>query len=351
MREVFIYMTDIIKQILNDRKYYTIVEKYIPELFSISDDRELNRRASDLDFSDLLSLFDDLNALGEPKFSPVGIFLVCIDMETHLRINGLEKEMGLVNPDSFLNDHKNDFKKLLLGKIKIIKKGKEMYRSRKGCHDILFETNELIQNYHSYPYFGEGISNPPIHLATSERFNRSHYSYLYLASDINTAISETRPEVGEMCSVAKFEASKNLRLLDLTKNKKFEDIVLRSSTNGWKVYYFSQFISDMAKELKLDGIWYRSVQSNGKCAVIFNSNDFPFVPYSERLFTVKRNNLILEDLKEEKESTSFIVKGNEHFNDLSTRIHSDENVLNYIKSNNDANEMFDGDLFLKPFNK
>ena len=135
------------------------------------------------------------------------------------------------------------------------------------------------------------------------------------------------------------------------KSKKIEDLVLRSATKGWKIYYFSQFISDIARELGLDGIWYRSVQSNGECAVIFNPDVFPFLSHSEQIYRIKQNNLIFESLEDEKKSTSFIVKENKRLKDLNTSIVFDEDVLRYIESNNDAEEMFDMDEFAKALSK
>lgn len=338
-------MTNIVRILQANKNYTDILCKYINNFLSISNDEDLTRSTCDLSFGDLLSLFDDLSEFNEPKYSIVGIYLLSIDMEIRIRINELENEMNSTNPDMFLLKHKGDFIKILSNKMKIIRKGKCMYRSRKGCHEILFETNKIIQNYHNYPYFKDEISNPPIHLAKAERFNRDKYSYLYLANNINTALSEIRPEVEEICSVGKFIASKKLVLLDLTKSKKLEDLVLRSTTRSWKIYYFSQFISDIARELGLDGIWYRSVQSKGKCAVIFNPAVFSFVQHSEQMYKIKQNNLSVELLNEEKKNTSFIVKGSKQFEDNDTVVSYDNKVLNYIESNDDAKEMFDINLF------
>ena len=93
-----------------------------------------------------------------------------IDMEIHFRIQTLEKEMDVTNPDVFTKKHKNDFANLMKGNIKIVRKGKQMYCSRKWCHEILFNTNKLFENYCDYPYFGDDISSPPINLTTPERF-------------------------------------------------------------------------------------------------------------------------------------------------------------------------------------
>ena len=338
-------MTTIVDYLRADRNYTDILCKHIDNFLSVSNDKELIKRTADLDFADLISLFDDFSAFNEPKYSTFGIYLMCIDMEIRFRINRLEREMDSLNPDTFFWKHKSDFLKILSNKIIIIRKGKRMYRSRKGCHEILFETNGIIQNYHNYPYFDNEISNPPIHLAKAERFNRDRYSYLYLANTINTALSEIRPEVKEICSIGTFVASRKLTLLDLRKSKKIEDLVLRSTTKGWKIYYFSQFISDIARELGLDGIWYRSVQSNGECAVIFNPDVFPFLSHSEQLYRVEQNNLIFESLEDEKKTTSFIIKGNKRFKDSNTSIVFNEDVLHYIESNEDAQEMFDIDEF------
>ena len=342
-------MTNIISYLKNNYEINKILTKYFPDLESIKNEKELVEKTSDLDFVSMLLLYDELDSLYQPKTPMVGIFLLMLDMDIRFKIDQMEKEMESLNPDIFVKKYKDFFAKLISFKTKIIRKGKIMYRSRKGCYEILFISFGLTNNYHYYPYSNNDISNPPIELAKSERFNRERYSYLYLANDINTALSEIRPEVEETCSVGTFKARKKLKLVDLKYNKKFEDIVLRTATKGWKVYYFSQFISDIAKELQFDGIWYRSVQSKGECAVIFNPENFFFVEKSEQMCKILQNKIKYEVLKDEKETTSFLVKGHKKIDDLNSSIHCDENVLKYIESNDDAKEMFDINVFDKNY--
>lgn len=60
---------------------------------------------------------------------------------------------------------------------------------------------------------------PPQQLATHGRANPAGIPYLYVASDLQTAISETRPHTGEKVSVAEFAIYEDLDFIDLRSPK------------------------------------------------------------------------------------------------------------------------------------
>ena len=141
----------------------------------------------------------------------------------------------------------------------------------------------------SYPFFGKDIKNPPCHLSEAARFNRDGFSYLYLSSDEKTCIAELRLKVGSICSIAEFRQKKDLRLLNLDNNKTLKDFLITPVGDENRYHYkFTRFISDLIKTIGIDGIAYDSVQSNGKCFVIFDDQNFELIPYSEKMFLAKR---------------------------------------------------------------
>ncbi|MEA1879588.1 MAG: RES family NAD+ phosphorylase [Campylobacterota bacterium] len=70
----------------------------------------------------------------------------------------------------------------------------------------------------------EKLGKAPSHLAKHNRFSPSGISYIYCASDENTAIYEAFDESKEVYAVAQFELKEQLSLLDFRKNNVKENI-------------------------------------------------------------------------------------------------------------------------------
>lgn len=70
---------------------------------------------------------------------------------------------------------------------------------------------------------GRELGPPPAGLASSGRLNPAGIPVFYGASDIKTAITELRPQVGEFAVSAEFVPLLDMTLLDLEKVKKFAD--------------------------------------------------------------------------------------------------------------------------------
>lgn len=64
------------------------------------------------------------------------------------------------------------------------------------------------------PYSKQEMGPPPARLAQEGRLNPGGIPYLYLASDIETAIAEVRPWIGLELSVGRFETTRALRTVD-----------------------------------------------------------------------------------------------------------------------------------------
>ena len=102
---------------------------------------------------------------------------------------------------------------------------------------IFFEKSELPQITIFTPYNREEIRNPASKFVRQNRFNHEGKSVYYLASDIDTCISEVRVLVGEDISVAKFKSTQSLKLIDFSidyKDISLETIKNDMYINGWK---------------------------------------------------------------------------------------------------------------------
>ena len=200
----------------------------------------------------------------------------------------LKMDVKSRNPDMLLDEYIKTTKQELLSYCTVLKKGQVLYRGRLGYKSLEVEKDDQKYKFR-YPYFGKEIKNPPCHLSEAMRFNRDGFSYLYLSSDPETCIAELRLKVGSICSIAEFKLKKNLRLLNLDNNKTFKEFLITPVCDDNRYHYkFTRFISDLIKNCEIDGIIYDSVQSKGKCFVIFDDQSFELVEYSEKMYLAKR---------------------------------------------------------------
>ena len=118
------------------------------------------------------------------------------------------------------------------------------------------------------------------------RLNKSGEHHLYLAYDIDTAISEIRPINQQQISVATINIKKELKIFDLTKTFEFGDgtkdgdyfafyqmaqMCSMPNFNDKTYYKPTQKISSYIKELGFDGIIYPSaLRENGKNILIYD---------------------------------------------------------------------------------
>ncbi|MCQ4313912.1 RES domain-containing protein [Pseudomonas stutzeri] len=148
----------------------------------------------------------------------------------------------------------------------------------------------------STPYAMDKMGPPPKDKATHGRANPAGISYLYMASDLTTAISEIRPHTGELVTVAEFELIEELKLVDLQNPRKLvtpficeneSDIVqLRGDVEflerfGEELtrpvlpraaaidYIPSQYLCEMIKKFGFDGVIYRSSVGNEMNIALF----------------------------------------------------------------------------------
>ncbi|OQY39414.1 MAG: hypothetical protein B6229_03775 [Spirochaetaceae bacterium 4572_7] len=145
----------------------------------------------------------------------------------------------------------------------------------------------------------EEMGKPPKNIVTGGRANPIGIPYLYLASSIDTAISEVRGHKGESITIAKFILKSDLELADLRDPKKkispFElndedelELIYRnmpfltllgkelskpiSPREANLEYLPSQYLCELLKKIGFHGIIYKSSISNGNNYVLFTDN-------------------------------------------------------------------------------
>jgi hypothetical protein len=197
----------------------------------------------------------------------------------------LRKE--LMHENRFFPETEIDFERLelLLSRLKTKTSDvpNDWYRARIQFGDQIFIEAEMLA--------------PPPRIASHGRANPAGIPYLYLASEIVTAVSEIRPHAGEIVCVANFLTQPDLLLVDLRHPRVtvspflFDDESdigqMRSDLNflerlGDELtrpvraqaaafdYTPSQYLCEFIKKCKYDGVIYRSSVSDGMNLALFN---------------------------------------------------------------------------------
>jgi hypothetical protein len=146
-------------------------------------------------------------------------------------------------------------------------------------------------------YEPAAMGPPPHELSTHGRANPAGIPYLYLASDVDTAIAETRPHPGEQVCVAEFTLSASVKLADLRDPRRTispfslgdeQEISLLRKDMGLLCqlgeeltravvprvahleYLPSQYLCEFIKYRGFDGVVYRSSAASGSNFAFFN---------------------------------------------------------------------------------
>jgi hypothetical protein len=171
--------------------------------------------------------------------------------------------------------------------IEVIEKGSNFYRAR------ITELNDMaIQDKVLTGFPEKGSMSPDAEIATAQRASPSKISYLYVAQDEYTALSETRPGMFSFMSLAKIEALEELKVFDLwfdisspnsMSESDFEELAAGFSAviaeKDKEIDYLPmQYIAEYIKNKGADGIRYVSYQSQGgKNIVLFDEKKVRFI--------------------------------------------------------------------------
>lgn len=173
-----------------------------------------------------------------------------------------------------------------------------LYRARIGC---IREKGHLPK-----PYSDKDIgAAPPSCCSEAGRANRPFVSFLYLAEDEETAITEVRATKGDVVSVGKFQPKNNLNIFNLA----FPDLLACSQlkdplhtlasiaslnnifsrptgSSNKNIYLPTQLFVEKLVSEKYDGICFKSSFTGKINFVIFEPEKAPFISNSSKLFYV-----------------------------------------------------------------
>ena len=148
------------------------------------------------------------------------------------------------------------------------------------------------------PFPLEKMGKPPLAVVRSGRANPLGISYLYAASNPETAIAEVKPYVGDYVCIARFESIRRMALMDLRYPREtispFEidendfDHVLNNieymrilgdelskpiiPKKADLEYLSTQYLCELIKHFNYDGVVYKSSVGNGDNYAIFNDD-------------------------------------------------------------------------------
>jgi len=187
----------------------------------------------------------------------------------------------------------------------MLKKGYKLFRAQIGC-DVEAEFNDDVEvGERTVPYSSERMY-PLKHSANEGRVNPKGIPYLYLSTKWETAMSECRPWVGTELSVGQFETTKELSVIDCSKNhslnpfyydidkglyepdaKEREKSVWAhidrafstpvSSNESQAHYAPTQVLAEAFKSHGYDGIIYKSMLGDGYNLALFDVNNVNLV--------------------------------------------------------------------------
>jgi len=188
----------------------------------------------------------------------------------------------------------NNLKESLSNRIVLIDSGATLYRAQPGYEEEYYE-GQIIQLPHEAKRM-----KPILYKGSEGRANPKGISYLYLASDPNTAMSELRPHVGELISLGYFKCKKSLHIVNCYSVDRFYGFVecifnppttqIDISNAIWSFineafskpiarddqssdYVPTQILAEYFKSLGYDGICYKSSLSTGYNFMLFDLND------------------------------------------------------------------------------
>lgn len=175
----------------------------------------------------------------------------------------------------------------------VIEENACFYRARIG-----YEENKQATKI--IPYDKNKMGKPPVEYSSNGRANPKGISYLYTASDVETAISEVRPWKSAIVSVVQLVPKTKLKVIDLTQSTKltspFHSTNLRneieierlleslsnefskpvSPFDGDVDYVPTQYIAELIKYKGYKGFKFKSSLADGDNFVFFDERVFEF---------------------------------------------------------------------------
>ncbi len=209
--------------------------------------------------------------------------------------------------------------------------GAKYYRARVGYLEHGIPRNfDWYRKRHFMPYKANQIGRVPPPRAKNGRMNRKGVSFLYLASDLYTAVAEVRPYPGQCVSTGKFVSNNDIKVIDLTDIKiskynsdsKLDEFLTLKTMNELfsrpvpnqtgSQYVITQLLADVIRKLEYDGVVYKSHVGSGTNLVIFNPSFFQYTEEETSVVCINEIHYSYDicNIMCDKEEYDFIGKGN-----------------------------------------
>lgn len=245
---------------------------------------------------------------------PAGI-LRSIKSEIHPALETIEKRLkteNYFNAESDMQAIIEPYKGVI---DTTIPEGFEFLRARVGFKGKELPSDSSFQIEYNYePFSGPDISAPPPSLASAGRINRQGISFFYAATDPRTAIAEIRPHPGDIVSVGRFKAKKQLLVADFTETRiehfsgsdqLLNDFLTIHSINVYlnKVvppsernhYSVTQLIADILRQLGYDGVLFLSTVEKGHNIVLFYPEFMEYKPGEGKVFEIQKLTYVIRE--------------------------------------------------------
>lgn len=203
-----------------------------------------------------------------------------------------------------------------------IPEGRVLHRARVGVarrYRRLDPASGFRSQIRPQPYGPRQVGAPPPPLARAGRLNRQGVSYLYLASDEDTAVAEVRPHPGHLVSTSTFRSLRPLRVMDCdadialfaTSDERLDLFhFLHSADTLMSMpvvpeeagrYTLTQLIADVARQRGFNGLAHKSSVGGGTNLCFFDPACFEVVAGSGKVrkvealaYTLSTTDFILE---------------------------------------------------------
>lgn len=244
-------------------------------------------------------------------------FLDAID--TNEKLIQEVQEIQKILDDIVLNKERNQFHETL-------HVGNEYYRARIINPEDDGKTEKGIGKTLDGKLCGYNEMNsrePLLGLGTEGRNNITGASYLYIASNPETACMEVKSQFGDLISLAKFQVTKPLEIIDFASEKAFQrsdtqyyemsmgvffsQLMFRFTqpVRGENAYRATQIIADYLRKTGIDGIKYRSfLVPGGINYTIFNCHPSAIKFCDSKVVIHKQANHSFWDFNEQTEIMS-----------------------------------------------
>lgn len=260
--------------------------------------------------------------------------------EHTLENDGSNKFLKMID-DYVLNDN-SEF-------LHVIDKGTIFYRARIVPQNKINRNNIKADGNMLLGYDENDSREAPLGFGTEGRNNIKGVSYLYLASNIETACSEVKPIVRQLLSVAEFESAKDLKIVNFA----CDDVEIKKETNELvdlpyifasianeytqpainnEYYVVTQVITDYIRKNGIDGIAYKSFYSDkGINYTFFNSSRNNISYRGSRLVMLQSERRTFLDFNNDKIVNASTIGGATYDEDAANQIRDE--IIYRINSN------------------